>query len=270
MEKNLGFFAALLCIFLLASCRTRVEAVFRETATAPAPAPETTAAQTLPPETIPVEAPPVPTEPEHSPLYLPGVPVEDMILWFNEICLDAEFTDSGNPSVLQKWQVPICYTVQGSWTEEDMAVLCSFCAWLNTIEGFPGIREAGEGDTANLRIHFCGAPELTTMMGEAFYGLDGAVRFWYDFDAIYDAVICCRSDISQYTRNSVILEELYNGLGPIQDTDLRPDSICYSGFTEPQQLTQLDERILQLLYHPDMHCGMDAEQCAAVIRKLYH
>ena len=96
------------------------------------------------------------------------------------------------------------------------------------------------------------------------------MTFWYIDDVIYKAIICYRSDIPQYTRNSVILEEIYNGLGPVQDTDLREDSIIFSGFSEPQSLTEIDRLILQLLYHPQMQCGMDAAQCEAVIRQLYY
>ena len=116
----------------------------------------------------------------------------------------------------------------------------------------------------------CDAANMIELMGDTFSGLDGAVTFWYDFNEIYDAVICCRTDIDQYTRNSVILEELYNGLGPIQDTSLRQDSIIYSGFSEPQKLSQMDELLLKLLYHPQLSCGMDAENCEAMIRQLYY
>ena len=102
-------------------------------------------------------------------------------------------------------------------------------------------------------------------------GLDGAVTFWYDGEnRIYDEVICIRNDIDQFTRNSVILEEIYNGLGPVQDTSLRSDSLIYQEFSQPQALTQVDELILRLLYHPDMRCGMDAEACETVIRSLYY
>ena len=87
---------------------------------------------------------------------------------------------------------------------------------------------------------------------------------------IYNAIICIRTDLNQTLRNSVILEELYNGLGPIQDTMLRPDSIIYQQFSQPQSLTPVDELILKLLYHPDMKPGMNATQCEAVIRKLYY
>lgn len=256
MKTYTGIFLVLL-LLLLSACGQSIEAV-----TAPETAP--------PPEITIAEATQLPTEPVHSLFYLPGVPVEDVIANFAEVCLDAEFINSGDPCLLQKWQTSICYTLNGSYTETDLAVLAEFTAWLNTIQGFPGIREAREGDAANLRLHFCSQPEMISLMGESFYGLDGAVTFWYDDDAIYDAIICCRSDIDQHTRNSVILEELYNGLGPIQDTDLRTDSIIYGGFSEPQTLTEMDELILKLLYHPDMRCGMDATQCAEVIRTLYY
>jgi len=91
-----------------------------------------------------------------------------------------------------------------------------------------------------------------------------------DNNEIYYATICYSDEMRQYTRNSVILEEIYNGLGPIQDTVLREDSIIYQYFTEPQDLTDVDWLILKLLYHEDMKCGMDAEACEQVIRKLYY
>ena len=208
--------------------------------------------------------------PLHSPLYIEGLEVEDVIRYFNEVCLDAEFVNSGNASLVQKWSVPIRYSIEGMPTDEDMAVLNDFTDWLNSIEGFPGISLAADPTQANLRIHFCTQQELLQLMGDNYRGLDGAVTFWYNNNHIYDAIICYRTDLEQTVRNSVILEEIYNGLGPIQDTQLRSDSIIYSGYSEPQQLTAIDELILRLLYHPQIRCGMDVAACEAVIRLLYY
>jgi hypothetical protein len=211
-----------------------------------------------------------PPKPEHSPLYIPDLSVEDVITYFNEVCLDAEFTDNGNPNLVQKWDIPICYTILGETTPEDLDTLNGFVAWLNTIEGFPGMYEADDPVQANLSIHFCSEEDLLNILGDNYYGTDGGVIFWYEDNAIYDATICYRTDLDQHLRNSVILEEIYNGLGPVQDTDLRSDSIIYSAFSEPQSLTAIDELLLKLLYHPDILCGMDAEECEAVIRQLYY
>lgn len=242
------------------------------------------AATTEPPVTVPVateaptepatEAPTEPTTEEtlplHSELYIPDIAVEDVILYFNEVCLDAEFAHSGDPSRLQKWISPITYCIQGDPTPEDLETLNNFTSWLNAVEGFPGIYQTQEPAEANLRIHFCNRDEMIDLMGDGFYGMDGAVTFWYMEDVIYDAIICYRTDLDQHLRNSVILEEIYNGLGPVQDTSLRPDSIIYSEFSEPQELTPMDELILRLLYHPDIRCGMDKAACEEVIRNLYY
>lgn len=282
MKKWLCTFFAIAMIFCLTACQSEpAEETFLPTETDSPTIAETISAETERPSTEPEQPSTVPeqpstepeqlsTEPEHSPFYLPGVCVEDVICFFNEVCLDAEIVHSGNPNVLQKWVIPIRYSINGSYTQDDLTVLSDFVCWLNTLEGFPGIREAGDSEIANLQIHFCDGQEMLSIMGQNFGGLDGAVTFWYDFNEIHDATICYRTDIAQYTRNSVILEEIYNGLGPVQDTDLRPDSIIYSGFSEPQNLTPMDELILKLLYHPQLTCGMDAAQCEAVIRQLYY
>ncbi len=223
--------------------------------------------------------PRLPTEPvwdgtvpvgDHSDLYIPGLAVEDVILYFNEVCLDAEFIMGGDPSKLQKWTEPISFNVHGEATEEDMAVLDEFIGWLNDLEGFPGMHVTFVTMESDLEIHFCVESRLIDILGENYRGCDGGVTFWYLNDEIYEGTICIRNDIGQHVRNSVILEELYNGLGPVQDSWLREDSIIYAGYSEPQSLTEIDELILRLLYHPDMKCGMDREQCEAVIRALYY
>ena len=203
-------------------------------------------------------------------MYIPGLSVEDVILYFNEVCLDAEISNSGDPSKLQKWMEPIYYTLDGPATAEDLETLTAFVQFLNTIDGFPGIYEAESLEQTNLQIYFRTSQELVDIMGSNFTNCDGGVTFWYIDNAIYDATICYSTEPSQYVRNSVILEEIYNGLGPVQDTWLREDSIIYAGYSEPQELTEIDKLMLIQLYHPRLECGMDAEACEAAIRELYY
>lgn len=263
MKKLLSF---ILCALLLAACGTNPESS-EPAATVPTTIAESLTAVPTENTTIPSTSP---TEPVHSALYTSGLDAEDVIDWFNEVCLAAEFVNSGDPSLLQKWDCTISYMVHGDPTDDDLAILESFAQWLNALDGFPGIIETADPLEANLNIHFCCQSEMLSKMGDWTHDLDGAVTFRYENNRIYDATICVRTDLSQHLRNSVILEELYNGLGPIQDTSLRPDSIIYAGFSEPQELTKIDKLILQLLYHPQMQCGMNAAQCEEVIRLLYY
>ncbi|MBQ6718884.1 MAG: DUF2927 domain-containing protein [Oscillospiraceae bacterium] len=252
---------------LLAACRTEDIPIVETTLP---PATVEVVAETVPETTLPPETEPQPTQPEHSEFYIPGVSVEDVIRYFEEVCLDAEFTYSGDASLIQKWMTPIYYTLNGTYTDEDISVLNGFVQWLNRVEGFPGMYQTEERHLSNLQIYFCDHEEMVSRMGEEFTGMDASVVFWYEMNEIYDATICYRTDLDQQLRNSVILEEIYNGLGPIQDTSLRPDSIIYAEFSQPQALTAMDELILRLLYHPQMVCGMNVGDCEAVIRQLYY
>lgn len=233
--------------------------------TDPTVAPLMTLETTIPPaeETTP------PTTESTNSYVLPGVSVEDIISYFSEVCLDAEIVNSGDPSVLQKWDTPIYYALHGAYTQTDSEVLMELIQWLNVVNGFPGMYPATDPLSANLHIYFGTQQEMLSAMGDDFADMDGAVTFWYEENIIYSAEIYIRTDLHQSLRNSVILEEIYNGLGPIQDTNLREDSVIFSGYSEPQDLTDMDKLILELLYHPKMRCGMDAEQCEQVIRELY-
>ena len=210
-------------------------------------------------------------EPAHSEYYIPGVDVDTMINYFCEVVLDAEYSDGGNASLVQKWEWDIKYYIHGNPTKEDLQVIKNTENYLNSIYGFPGMEEAKSEAEASLQIHFVNADELVAIMGDNFGLCDGAVTFWYDDNnMIYNEIICYCNEIEQYVRNSVIIEEIYNGLGPVQDTWLRSDSIIYAEYTTPQQMTEVDKVIMELLYHPDIKCGMNEVECAKVIRKLYY
>lgn len=254
---------------------------------APSPSPVAIATATAVPTAVPTATPeptatpgptPVPTPeptalPAHSTLYRDGYTAEDILRFFNEVCLDSEFVNSGDPSFVQKWTVPISYMLHGAYTQKDYEVLTGLVDQLNGIYGFPGMLECREPGNANLNIYFCTQQELNDRMGAMAQNesLDGAVTFWYDgMNQIYDATICIRTDLEQTIRSSVILEEIYNGLGPIQDTTLRPDSIIYQYASTALSLSDMDDLILQLLYHPDMRCGMGAAEAESVIRSLYY
>ncbi len=270
MKNCIPIILACLCVCLLLGCHAEVEpgVTTDPTTTHGQPTEPTEESTTLPTEP---EQPTEPPTPEHSPLYIPDLSVEDVITYFKEVCLDAEYVTSGNPSVIQKWTKPIYYQINGEPTDEDLAVLAAFTEWLCGIEGFPGIYQAETHAAANLQIHFCTNQQMLNILGSNFYNCDGGVTFWYNGNnQIYNEIICYRTDIGQHLRNSVILEEIYNGLGPVQDSDLREDSIIYSGFSEPQALTEIDALLLRLLYHPDIQCGMDAQRCEAIIRQLYY
>lgn len=216
----------------------------------------------------------VPTMSLHSHLYLPDYTLQQIQMYFEEVVLDIEYADgTGNATLVQKWCVPIVYRIFGSPTEEDLAVLEALLEQLNQIPGFPGIYAASEGEAENIRISFLEPNLFRDSFSSVIDGEEatGATQFWYytDTNEIYSARIGCRTDIDQSVRNSVLVEEIINTLG-ISDTELREDSITYQYSDWNTGLSDVDQLLAELLYHPDIQCGMAAEECAAVIQQLYY
>ena len=236
---------------------------------------------TMPPETTlpattgtaPTEttAPPVEPKPTHSSYYISDLDTDTFLRYFSEVVLDAEFVNSGDATLVQKWNSPIPYGVIGEPTQEDEAAMAAMEAFLNSIPGFPGMYRVENPYGASLQIYFVSQEEMIHILGDHFYDSDGGVTIWWnDYNEIYMGKICIRTDLDQITRNSVIKEEIYNSMGPVQDTDLRSDSLIYSGFSTPQDMTQVDRLIMTLLYHPQIRCGMTGNQCEEILRELYY
>lgn len=209
----------------------------------------------------------------HITLYHPGCSLYQIREYFEEVVLDTEYSDgTGDTSLVQKWLSPIRYRIFGCPTEEDLAVLEGFFAHLNVVPGFPGIFPAEEDEVENLRLSFLEPDVFRDSFSYVVNGEDafGATEFWYytDTNELYSARIGYRTDLDQNTRNSVLIEEIVNTLG-ISDTLLREDSITYQYSNENMALSDVDWILLKLLYHPEIQCGMDASQCAAVIEQLY-
>ena len=271
-------FLILLLVLALCGCAAPA-APSTEPATAPTmpmtTVPETTIPETTIPETtVPETTVPVTTAPPHSEFYLEDFAVEEIITYFNEVVLQVEYTDgTGDPSRVQKWLQPIICSIHGEPTMEDQQVLEQFFTELNQMPGFPGIRLAQPGEYANMTLSFLDADAFVSEFSEAVNGEDawGACQFWYwtDTNELYDARIGYRTDIPQLERSSILLEEIVNSIG-ITDTLRRSDSIVYQDSNENLQPSVVDWLILKLLYHPDIQCGMDAQQCEQIIRELYY
>ena len=69
----------------------------------------------------------------HSEYYIPGLDVDTLIQYFNEVVLDAEYSSSGNASLVQKWDYEIKYYIHGNPTAEDLECLENTADYINSI-----------------------------------------------------------------------------------------------------------------------------------------
>ena len=220
---------------------------------------------------------PAPTpEPTPEPLvyHLDGYSAEQIADYFCEVALSVEYNHgSGDSTALQKWNNPIFFGIYGDYTAEDVALINSFASQLNEIIGLPGMHPAPNAEMENFTIRFMNRQDMNASAGYVVNGeyADGITLWDYytDSNEIYNTRIWICSEISQYTRNSVILEEIVNSLGLGNDTELREDSIIYQFYSEPQELSEVDWLLLKLLYSEEMYSGIHETECRELISKLY-
>lgn len=230
---------------------------------------------TAEPTTQPTTEPTVePTEAPHSELYLPDCSQEQMITYFEEVVLHAEYSDgTGDTSLVQKWLSPIYYRIYGEPTDTDRLVLEDFFGQLNAIDSFPGIYEAQEDMEENLSISFLSPEDFSMEFSDAVNGEDayGAAQYWYYTltNELHTARVGYRRDLDQSIRNSILPEEIVNILG-ISDTTLRTDSITYQYSDDNTALSGEDLVILSLLYDPEIQCGMSREECLPILQARYY
>lgn len=189
--------------------------------------------------------------------------------YFAAVAFDSEFGESSRR--VTRWESEIVYSVTGSPTEKDLELIGILVERLNTIEGFPGIREAGDENEVNFEIMFIPRTEIMESFEHATDACKGMSEFhWYTDDyVIYRARAAIDCDEVQ-ERESTICEEILQSLGIAMDSFLHKDSVFYQGTCVYKRPSELDWTIVQLLYHPKMQTGMtktDAICTAASILK---
>lgn len=208
----------------------------------------------------------------HSVYYVEGCMVDNMVEYFTEIVNSAEYTnDNESAGLVQKWNETIMYYISGEASPEDIKAVEKTAKLLNSIVGFPRMRQASSKDECNMDINFVTDREFKRMFDSDINSesADGAVTFWFNNDnEITRAVIGICISCDQETRCSVIAEEIVNGLG-VCDSELRPDSIVYQYDSTATEPSEIDLSILELLYSRDIKNGMTASECEEVIRRNY-
>ena len=191
-------------------------------------------------------------ESENSVITAAGYSAQEVIDYFCEVALGSEYGDA--EEVVIRWAQPVYYSISGPATDADLSLIGRLCDALNLIPGFPGIHEAQDEVSANLKIRFVSSEDMYSLTGDFF---NGYVTVWYSGEySIYDGEIYYLSTIDQESRNPVIVEELIQSLGLLTDSYDYPESIFYQYHTDTDWPTTLDWALVQLLYSDALRPGM--------------
>ena len=172
--------------------------------------------------------------------------------YFCDVALEVEYGETDHTVI--KWDRPIYYYISGAATETDLAQITALTDAHNGITGFPGISAVDSAESANLIISFVDSAGMLSAAGDNF---NGYVTVSWSNSNITSGSIYYSTDISQELRSAVIVEELCQSLGLLNDTYDYPESIFYQYHTETDWPTSLDWAIIELLYRTEIRPGMD-------------
>ena len=159
---------------------------------------------------------------------------------------------------LTRWETEIRIWTGGAPTREDLQVLDAFIAELGEkVPGLPGIRRVRQDTQSNIRGWFVPGYLLPHYIEGYVEGNWGFFHTLHPSGRIVSGRIGIAADLTeQEDRNHLILEELVGALGLPGDHTLYTDSILYNGWTVTSSLSEVDWRMLNMLYHPAVHPGM--------------
>ncbi len=175
--------------------------------------------------------------------------------------------EEAEPDRLNRWEQEITLWVGGNPTAEDLKILDSFLAELGEkVPGLPGIRRVRRDLDAALRIWYIPQYMMRHYLEGYVEGNWGFFRYEVSRSRIVSARIGIASDVTdQEERNHLLLEELTGALGLPGDHSVYSDSILYDGWSSAQSLSEVDWRMLNLLYDPSLSPGLNEQQVREIL-----
>ena len=203
-----------------------------------------------------------------------GVPKEEVTALYTqeevnyllEIALGAEFEEFGDSSsVIGKWSGEVRISIFGNPTEEDLTTLDNVIDDINELTG-GRITLQVVSESSDITIWFVPLSEMNQYDENYVSGNWGFFWTWGNSSCeIYRANILISSDKpSQEERNHLIREELTQSLGLMNDSFTYPDSIFYQRWTTVQEYSEIDRKIIEMLYLKEVQAGSNKEQIKAI------
>jgi hypothetical protein len=186
---------------------------------------------------------------------------EEELSYFFEIALGSEY--GSGPLVVTRWEQDVRIAVTGTPTSSDMAELDSVIAEVNSAVDI----DVGLDATApNMTVHYTATADFSSICSLYVPGNIGFFCFWWNtaFE-IVRAEVMIGTDTTQQERLHLAWEEVIQPLGLANDSYRYPDSIFYQGYTLTHGLSDIDRRILTLLYDPRIEPGMSESEVRAAV-----
>lgn len=195
----------------------------------------------------------------------PGGYTAEEIDYFTEIALGFEY--GGASHVIRRWGEPIRYRLYGAPDAEDRASLARVVSEINALTGTVDMVEVTEDPL--VEIHFAPVADFPDILPSYVSGNIGYFAIWYAADHHFTrAVVLIASDREREVRDHLIREEVTQILGLGRDSERYPESIFYQRWSLVSEYAPVDRALVEMLYRPEVHPGMDEDAVSALLRRL--
>jgi hypothetical protein len=197
------------------------------------------------------------SEPEERPLTL----TPKVYDYFEDIALKSE-VGSRVPATV-KWVDPICPQI--TFPEEtelsvNQEVQEKVETILKTVESF-GVPITWDNCEPNWFFNYVSADNFAEYNLNSSRGQVGFVWIHWNKETIINADVLVSSEyLTEEQTDHVILEEVTQSLGLLNDTNEYPDSIFYQGWTQTTKWSELDVALIRLLYSDHIEHDMSLEE----------
>jgi hypothetical protein len=183
---------------------------------------------------------------------------KEALSYFSEIALKSEYGGQSFEGIVRRWEQPLIVEIRGHPTAGDLATLNAHLDLLRQTTGSLDISVTQQTGTGNFVVYFVPLDDLREDIPGYVEGNWGFVNIsWDDHARIQQAAVGIATDVTnQKQRNHLILEEVTQGLGLLNDSPLYQDSIFQIEWTETQKLSDLDLWVVAMLYSPVIKAGM--------------
>ncbi|WP_108669076.1 DUF2927 domain-containing protein [Peribacillus acanthi] len=190
---------------------------------------------------------------------------EDEIEYFKDIALGSEWNEGNNRII--KWNENPRIGIFGEPTKEDLNSLKDVIDDINNLQNSINLSIVEED--ANIEIYFVALEDFDKYVQNPMPNNWGLFYFWYDNKHFINKsiILIATNRSTTIERSHLIREELTQSLGLINDSWRYRNSLFYQGWTRTTEFSDLDKKLIKLLYHEGIVAGIDIEEFNKLIVK---